>query len=102
MEYEVVRSSTFIRWLTALRDKQAQARINIRIDRLEEGNFGDHRSVGGGASELRISVGPGYRVYYTIRARVIVVLLCGGDKSSQRRDIQQAQRMTKELEEEAT
>ena len=80
-----------------MRDRNAQARIAIRIDRIEEGNFGDRRSVGGGVSEIRVNVGQGYRIYYTIRKRTVVVLLCGGDKSSQRRDIRRAQRMASEL-----
>ena len=71
--------------------------IAIRIDRIEEGNFGDYRSVGSGVSEIRVNVGQGYRIYYTVRSRTVVILLCGGDKSSQRRDIRRAQRMANEL-----
>ena len=97
MEYEVIASQTFRRWLRDLRDLQIRAYIAVRIDRMAEGNFGDHRSVGGGVSELRINRGPGYRVYYTIRERTVVVLLCGGDKDTQQQDIAQAQRMTEEL-----
>ena len=97
MTYSVTKSATFLRWLSELRDKRAKARIAIRIDRVEDGNFGDHRSVGGGVSELRIHVGKGYRVYYTIRNEVIVILLCGGDKSTQSQDIQRAQQMAGEL-----
>ncbi len=97
MNYAVVKSDTFRRWLNRLRDKQAQARIAVRIDRVEDGNFGDHKAVGGGVSELRIDVGKGYRIYYTIRNNTVVILLCGGDKSSQQQDIQRAQKMTGEL-----
>ncbi|MDE0022996.1 MAG: type II toxin-antitoxin system RelE/ParE family toxin [Spirochaetaceae bacterium] len=97
MTYTVTKSTTFLRWLNQLRDKRAKARIAIRIDRVEEGNFGDHRSVGGGVSELRIHVGKGYRVYYTIRNEVVVILLCGGDKSTQSQDIERAQQMASEL-----
>ena len=97
MNYAVIKSSTFLRWLKGLRDKRAKARIAIRVDRIEEGNFGDHKSVGDGVSELRIGVGKGYRVYYTIRNSSVVILLCGGDKSSQQQDIQRAQRMAGEL-----
>ena len=97
MNYEVTKSDTFLRWLRGLRDKRAQARIIIRIDRAQEGNFGDHKAVGGGVSELRINVGKGYRVYYTIRDRKVVILLCGGDKSSQQQDVQRAQQMANEL-----
>ena len=97
MEYEVIASRAFRRWLRDLRDHQARAYIAIRVDRMAEGNFGDHRSIGGGVSELRINRGPGYRVYYTIRQRTVVVLLCGGDKDTQQQDIDRAQRMTEEL-----
>lgn len=92
-----MQSSTFRRWLKELRDKQAQARIAVRIDRVEEGNFGDYRSVGQGVSEIRVHVGKGYRIYYTIRDNTAVVLLCGGDKSSQRRDIRRAHQMASEF-----
>ena len=97
MKYEVVRSDTFAQWLTGLRDKRAQVRIGVRVQRIQEGNFGDHKSVGGGVSELRVNVGPSYRVYYTVRRKVVVILLCGGDKSSQRQDIRLAQRMANKL-----
>ena len=80
MRYEVVKSDRFIRWFSRLRDKRAQAQILVRIDRVEEGNFGDYRSVGGGVSELRVNIGQGYRIYYTIRRQRVVFLLCGGDK----------------------
>ena len=96
--YTVVRSDRFSRWLRELRDRRARAQITVRIDRVVEGNFGDHRSVGGGVSELRIPTGPGYRVYYTIRRQTVVVLLCGGDKTRQRRDIQRAQQMARDIE----
>ena len=90
-------SDTFRRWMRELRDRQAQARIAVRIDRVQEGNFGDHRSVGQGVSELRINVAQGYRVYYTIRDKTLVLLLCGGDKASQQQDIQRAQHMARTL-----
>ena len=97
MGYAVVKSGRFERWLTRLRDKRAQAKILVRIDRAKDGNFGDHRSVGGGVSEIRVNVGQGYRIYYTIRRQRVVILLCGGDKSSQERDIRLAQRMANEV-----
>ena len=97
MAYTVIMSETFRRWLRALRDRQAQARIAVRLDRVAEGNFGDHRSVGQGVSELRINVAQGYRVYYTIRDKTVVLLLCGGDKASQQQDIHRAQQMASEL-----
>ncbi|MCY3544399.1 MAG: type II toxin-antitoxin system RelE/ParE family toxin [Chloroflexi bacterium] len=97
MRYEVIKSDEFLRWLSGLRDKRAQAQILVRIDRAEEGNFGDRRSVGGGVSELRVNVGQGYRIYYVIRQRRIVILLCGGDKASQQRDIRRARQMASEV-----
>ena len=97
MTFRVTKSATFLRWLQGLRDKRARARIAVRLDRVEEGNFGDYRSVGGGVSELRIHAGKGYRVYYTIRNNVVVLLLCGGDKSSQAKDVRRAQQMANDL-----
>ncbi|WP_420441525.1 type II toxin-antitoxin system RelE/ParE family toxin [Candidatus Palauibacter sp.] len=97
MEYTVVKSGTFRRWLKNLRDRRARARIVVRIERVVEGNFGDHRSVGGGIGELRIDVGGGYRIYYTIRNNAVVILLCGGGKSRQQNDIERARRMAGEL-----
>ena len=97
MEYTVAQSGTFRRWLKNLRDRRARARIVVRIERVVEGNFGDHRSVGGGVGELRIDVGAGYRIYYTIRNNAVVILLCGGDKSRQQKDIERARRMAGEL-----
>ena len=82
----------FERWFDALRDKQTKARILARIDRLRLGNFGDCRSIGGGVYELRIHTGPGFRVY----GSHIVLLLCGGDKGSQARDIANAQQYWQE------
>lgn len=96
-QFHVVQSETFRRWLRKLADTRALARIVVRIDRLAEGNFGDHKSVGRGVAELRIDVGKGYRVYYTTRDQMVVVLLCGGDKSSQRHDIARPQRMASEI-----
>ena len=97
MGYAVVKSGRFERWLTRLRDKRAQAKILVRIDRARDGNFGDHKSVGGGVSEIRVNVGQGYRIYYTIRRQRVVILLCGGDKPSKERDIQHAQQMANEV-----
>ena len=94
---EIVYTETFERWIRGLRDQRAKVSILSRIERIEDGNFGDHRSVGGGVSEIRLSVGKGYRVYYAVRRSRVVVLLCGGDKSSQQRDISQAQQMASEI-----
>lgn len=95
--YDVRRTAEFLAWLMGLRDVQARARIAKRIDRLAQGNFGDAKSVGGGVSELRFDFGPGYRVYYTMRGKVVVILLCGGDKGSQQRDIERAVALAKEV-----
>lgn len=87
---ELIRSSLFDGWLTGLRDRRAKTRIAARLDRLAMGNPGDVKPVGGGISELRINYGPGYRVYYMTRGNVLIVLLCGGEKSTQAADIKQA------------
>ncbi len=94
---EVRQTEIFADWFAQLGDVNAKARILARIRRLELGNPGDIKSVGGGVSEMRIDYGPGYRVYLTRRGRTIVILLCAGDKSSQRRDIKLAQQLAKEV-----
>ena len=94
---EVVYTEVFGTWLKGLRNQRAKVTILSRIERIEDDNFGDHRSVGSGVSELRIDVGQGYRVYYTVRRNTVVILLCGGDKSSQRRDVSCAQRIANEI-----
>jgi putative addiction module killer protein len=94
---EIRETEVFSAWLRALRDHQARARIAARIRRLAFGNPGDVRPVGKGVSELRIDYGPGYRVYYVQRGEVLIVLLCGGDKSSQDRDIATARRLAEEV-----
>jgi len=93
----VVQTDVFIAWLANLNDDRAVARIVARIRRLELGNAGDIRSVGEGVSEMRIDYGPGYRIYFTRRGKTITILLCGGDKKTQRRDISTAQRLAKEV-----
>ena len=90
---DIVESATFKRWVGSLRDRRAKARINARLRSLSLGNFGDSSYVGDGIFEMRIHYGPGYRLYYLREGATIVVLLCGGDKGSQRRDIEQAKRL---------
>ena len=94
---ELIRSTTFDRWLSGLRDGRAVARVAARLDRLASGNPGDAQPVGDGVSELRINYGPGYRVYFIQRGPVLIILLCGGDKSSQDRDIKQAKALAAQL-----
>lgn len=96
---ELIRSATFHRWLDGLKDLQARARIVARLDRLALGNPGDVKSAGSGVSELRIDYGPGYRVYFTQRGPVIVLLLCGGDKRTQSTDIKRAIAIAKQWQE---
>lgn len=95
--FTVSQSETFKRWLEGLRDGAARARINVRIRRAQLGNLGDTCGVGKGVSELRIDYGPGYRVYFTQRDQVLILLLCGGDKKSQAADIRRAQKMVADL-----
>lgn len=95
--YEVRQTSIFREWLDSLSDIRAQARIASRLLRLEAGLLGDTKTVHDGVSEMRIDYGPGYRVYFTVRGRTVIVLLCGGDKRSQKRDIARAQEIAKEV-----
>ena len=95
---EVRQTEVFSEWFDGLRDRQAQARINIRIRRLSLGNPGDVKPVGDGVSELRIDYGPGYRVYYSQRGSMLIVLLAGGDKRTQDRDIRAALELARSLE----
>ena len=96
---EVRQTDAFRDWLRDLRDDKAVTWIILRIRRLEQGNPGDARSVGAGVSEMRIDYGPGYRVYYVQRGAAIVILLCGGDKRTQARDVKRAKALVKELRE---
>ncbi len=93
---EIIRSATFDRWLKRLRDSEAIVRILMRIRRLSLGNPGDVQPVGEGFLEMRIDYGPGYRVYYFQHGSILVVLLCGGDKRTQQRDIERAKRLAAE------
>lgn len=93
-------TSEFASWLDDLRDKNAQVRIAARLRQAETGNLGDWKAVGAGVSEMRLNFGPGYRLYFTRKASVVIVMLAGGDKSSQATDIRRAQRIVKQLESE--
>lgn len=95
---EVRKTQVFEDWFVSLRDRSARLRIQVRIDRLSFGNPGQHRVLTNGVCEMKIDVGPGYRVYYTKHGDVWVLLLCGGDKPSQAADIKAAKAMMKSLE----
>ena len=95
---EVRQTEEFAGWLEALRDVNARARILNRMRRLAAGNPGDVKPVGSGVSEMRIDYGPGYRVYFVQRGKVLVILLCGGDKRTQERDIAKAKALAEDLE----
>ena len=96
---EVRKTDLFASWLDGLRDTRARARVLARIERLAAGNPGDAAPVGEGVSELRIDIGPGYRVYFKKRGRELILLLAGGDKSTQARDIRAALRLARNLSE---
>lgn len=93
------KTDAYAAWIDDLRDLQGRARILVKIERLAAGNPGDAKSVGEGVSELRIDFGPGYRVYFTKRGREVVILLAGGDKSTQATDIKTALRLARNLKE---
>lgn len=94
---EIRQTEEFSQWLSKLNDKIAKAKILVKIDRLILGLISDTKSVGEKVSELRINYGPGYRLYYTRKSKTIYILLLGGDKSSQKRDIKKAQKLAKEI-----
>jgi putative addiction module killer protein len=100
MKYEIEKTNIFDSWLNSLKDKTVVNRIMVRIYRVEHGNFGDVKPVGQNLFELRFFFGSGYRVYYTIKGEKIVLLLYGGDKSSQKQDIARAETIMGELEQE--
>ena len=96
---QIQQTETYAKWFAGLRDRVARARIDIRIRRLSLGNAGDTKPVGEGVSELRIDHGPGYRLYFIRRGEVVIVLLAGGDKSTQDKDIRTAKALAKDLKE---
>ena len=95
---EIRETEEFANWLEALRDRVGKARILVRIQRLVSGNPGDVKPVGDGISELRLNYGPGYRIYYIRRGAAFIILLCGGDKGSQEKDIARPRKLAGELE----
>lgn len=96
--FDIRQTAVFSTWLSKLRDERTKAKIAARIGRLALGNPGDVKAAGLGISELRVDYGPGYRVYFVRRAKIVIVLLCGGDKSSQAKDIKTAISMISQLE----
>ena len=96
---EVRQTERFARWLEDLRDLRARARVQARIERLIGGNPGDIKPVGSGVSELRINYGPGYRVYFKQKGSTLIILLAGGDKASQPRDIDEALSLSRQIKE---
>jgi putative addiction module killer protein len=95
--YSILTTPTFNDWFAGLKDRLVKQRIQARIDRVEDGNLGDHKPVGEGVSELRLSFGAGWRIYYSLHGLEIVVLLAGGNKSNQQSDIEQAKALAKQL-----
>src|SRR5438270_7816789 len=90
----------FERWISSLRDKSAMDQISARLRRVKNGNLGDSKGVGGGVNELRIDFGPGYRIYYAVSGKIVIVLLGGGEKHSQQRDIVSTQKLWRENKDE--
>lgn len=95
----VLKTDEYAAWIDGLKDRFGRARILMRVDRLIHGNPGSHRHLGEGVSELKVDVGPGYRVYYSQRGDRLMLLLAGGDKSSQQRDIARAQELNRKFKE---
>ena len=93
--FEIVTTEIYNKWVFKLKDNTALLKIDVRLERLKQGNFGDVKSVGDGVSELRIDYGPGYRIYFTKQGDTIILLLCGGDKRTQDKDIKRAKEMLK-------
>jgi putative addiction module killer protein len=98
---EIIKSGTFDAWLRSLRDRQARARIEVRIRRLSLGNPGLSRALKDGLFELKVDYGPGYRIYYTFKNQTLVLLLCGGDKPTQQEDIKLATRIAKQWDDQS-
>lgn len=99
--YQLRQTDTFAKWIVGLRDVQAKARILARLESARLGNLGDCKAIGSGIREMRIHAGAGYRVYFVQREKVVLVLLCGGSKGSQSRDIARAKKIAKEIEDDS-
>jgi putative addiction module killer protein len=97
--FHIQRTDTFADWLADLRDAKGKARILSRLESIAQGSLGDTKSVGDGVRELRVHVGPGYRIYFAQTGRIVLLLLCGGDKSTQKRDIERAKRLLRDSRE---
>ena len=97
MAYEIETTNIFDKWLSGIADVKHRARIFNRFDHIQLGNFGDHKNLGGDLFELRFFFGPGFRVYYTIKDNTVIFLLCGGDKSTQSKDIEKAKKILEAL-----
>jgi putative addiction module killer protein len=96
--FTVLKTEQYDAWFDDISDKVTRNRITARIKRIEQGNLGDIRSIGDGVSEMRLDFGPGYRLYFTQRGFELIILLCGGDKSSQKRDIKRAKTLAAQLD----
>lgn len=99
MRYTVKKTAEFDKWQSNIRDRLAKQMVSLRILRAEQGNFGKHKAIRNGVSEMKIDIGKGYRVYYTIRQQEIIFLLCGGDKSTQQQDIKHAIELLEKIDE---
>jgi putative addiction module killer protein len=99
MKYELKSTEVFEKWLSKVKDRSGKIKILARLDRIQNGNFGDCKQIGKELYELRFFFGPGYRVYYTIKNNSVVILLAGGDKASQTKNIEKAKMLLNELEE---
>jgi putative addiction module killer protein len=97
MIYEIERTKTYVKWFDRLKDIRAKGRIKARIENAYKGNLGDCVPEGGDVRAMRIDYGPGYRLYFTIRGNKLIILLCGGDKRTQKKDIKKAQKLSKEI-----
>lgn len=97
MSYEIITTFVFSHWIRGVRDPIARKAILQRIDRVAAGNFGECKAVGNGVSEMKVRLGKGYRIYYTIKDKAVVVLLCGGNKSTQSKDVALAKKLKAEL-----